>query len=70
MNEHGNAGPLSNAAGFVLGCITMGFEFIGNNASTITCIFMMISVIGGLYFTWDRNQILRAQQKSGKNETK
>jgi len=64
MNEHGNAGPIANVVGIVLGFITAILDFLGNNAAGITCMFMIISVVGGLYLSWDRNQILKSQQKS------
>lgn len=64
MNEHGSAGPLSNAVGFCFGLLTIFFDFLGNNAAGITCFFMIISVVGGLYISWDRNRIIRSQGDS------
>jgi len=64
MNDHSHsAGPAMTAFGFVLGFITNILDWLGSNASGITALFMIISVIGGLWLSWDRNKILRSKDK-------
>lgn len=59
MQEHAHgAGPVITAIGFLLGWITNLLDFLGSNSVGITCLFMIISVVGGLWLQYRRNKIL------------
>jgi len=64
MDQHNQAGgPLLTAFGFFLGWITNLLDFLGSNSVGITCLFMIISVIGGLWLSWQRNKILKDKKE-------
>lgn len=64
MQDHSHgAGPLVTLTGFLLGLVTNALDYLDAHATGITCLFMIISVIGGLWLQYRRNKILAGQAK-------
>ena len=63
MMDHPNqiGGPLLTALGFLLGLLTNVLDFLDIHSGGITSLFMVISVIGGLWLSWQRNKILKGK---------